>query len=205
RGRQTHGGMPWGGIDPIVTSAQIINGFQAIVSRQADLTTSPAVVTVGTIHGGVRFNIVPDSVTMTGTVRVFDPAMRDDIKARMKRTAEAIASAAGATATLRVQGDGNPVTYNDAALTERIRPVVERVAGRDRTIAGQVTTTAEDFSWFQQKVPGVYMFLGVTPPSEDLKAVARNHSPRFFADEGAMPTGVRLLASLAADYLAMTK
>ncbi|MHB1263740.1 MAG: amidohydrolase [Gemmatimonadaceae bacterium] len=204
-GRQTHGGMPWGGVDPIVAASQVISGFQTIVSRQADLTTSPVVVTVGTIHGGVRFNIVPDSVVMTGTVRVFDPGMRDTIKVRMNRMAQGIAGASGATASLRFEGAGNPVTFNDPALTEKIRPTVERVAGRERTIPGQVTTTAEDYAWYQQKVPGVYLFLGVTPPGEDLKAVARNHSPKFFADEAALPMGVRLLANLAIDYLTLTK
>ncbi|MHB0947964.1 MAG: M20/M25/M40 family metallo-hydrolase, partial [Gemmatimonadaceae bacterium] len=188
-----------------VAASQVISGFQTIVSRQADLTTSPVVVTVGTIHGGVRFNIVPDSVVMTGTVRVFDPGMRDTIKVRMNRMAQGIAGASGATASLRFEGAGNPVTFNDPALTEKIRPTVERVAGRERTIPGQVTTTAEDYAWYQQKVPGVYLFLGVTPPGEDLKAVARNHSPKFFADEAALPMGVRLLANLAIDYLTLTK
>jgi amidohydrolase len=202
KGRQTHGALPWGGVDPIVVASQIVLGLQTIVSRQVDLTLSPAIVTVGTLQAGVRFNIVPDSAVLTGTVRAFDPGVREDIKARMRRTMESIAAASGATTTLRIADDGNPVTYNDPTLTERMRPTLERVAGQGRARIGPPTTTAEDFAKYQQKIPGLFVFLGVTPPGQDLTAAARNHSPRFFADEAAFPVGVRLLTNLAVEYLA---
>jgi amidohydrolase len=200
RGRQTHGAIPWAGVDPIVVAAQIVMGLQTIVSRQSDLTTSPAVVTVGSIHGGVRNNIVPDSVVMMGTVRTFDLAMRGDIHARLRRTAESIAASAGATAEVRIDTLA-PVTYNDPTLTERMTPTLRRVAGEGNVATAKQTTTAEDFGYFQQRIPGMFVFLGITPKGSDPAKAAPNHSPRFFADEAAMPTGVRTLANLAVDYL----
>jgi amidohydrolase len=202
RGRQTHGALPWGGVDPIVVASQIVVGLQTIVSRQVDLTTTPAVVTIGTMHGGVRFNIIPDSVVMTGTIRTFDPAEQKLIHDRVRRTAESIAQGAGATAEVRIAADGNPVTFNDPALTERMRPTLERVAGAGRSVHAQQTTTAEDFSHFQRRIPGLFVFLGVTPVTQDPVAAPRNHSPRFFLDESALPVGTRLMAHLALDYLA---
>ena len=203
RGRQTHGAVPWAGVDPVVVSSQIVLGLQTIPSRQVDLTTSPAVVTVGIIRGGTRFNIVPDSVVLEGTVRTFDPAMRADIKERMRRTAEGIAQSAGATATLQWVNAGNPVTFNDAALSQRMVPTLERVVGKEKVLPAQQTTTAEDFSRYQEKVPGMFFFLGVTPKGADMSKVAPNHSPRFFADEGALLPGMRAMASVAVDFLAM--
>lgn len=200
RGRQTHGALPWNGVDPIVAAAQIITGIQTVVSRQIDLTAAPAVVTIGAIDGGVRYNIVPDSVTMVGTIRTFDPAMREDIHARLKRTAESIAQSMGATAVVTIDR-GNPVTFNDPALVARMRPTLERVVGRERVYTARPTTTAEDFALYQQKVPGMFFFLGVTPEGADPKTVAPNHSPRFFADEGALVPGMKTLANVAADYL----
>ncbi len=205
RGRQTHGALPWEGIDPIVVSSQIVLGLQTIVSRQADLTKAPAIVTIGSIQGGNRYNIIPDEVKLTGTIRSFDPAMRLDIHDRIRRTAENIAEAGGATATVKITF-GSVVTYNDPALTQRMGPTLKRVAGADHWIPnGRVTTTAEDFADYQQKVPGVFFFLGITPRDADPKTVAPNHSPRFFADEAALPVGVRALANLAVDYLAAGK
>jgi amidohydrolase len=202
RGRQTHGAMPWGGVDPIAASAQIISALQQVVSRQVDLTTTPAVVTVGTIRGGVRFNIIPDSVTMTGTIRVFDPKVREQVHAAVRRTAEHAARAAGAEAVLTIAADGNPVTFNDPALTERMRPTLERVAGAGKAYVGRQTTTAEDFSHYQQRIPGLFLFLGATPKETDPLTAPRNHSPRFSPDEGLLPVGTRLLVALALDYLA---
>jgi amidohydrolase len=199
-GRQTHGAQPWAGVDPIVVAAQIISGLQAIVSRQMDLTAGPVVVTIGTIEGGARYNIVPEEVRMTGTLRSFDPAMRRELHRRVEQTATRIAESAGAVAEVRMT-DGTPVTWNDPALTRAVIPSLQRVAsgGFDPNVAP--TTTAEDFSRYQEKVPGVFFFLGVNPPGVDRAAVAPNHSPRFFVDEAALVTGVRALASLAADYL----
>jgi amidohydrolase len=166
-----------------------------------DLTLTPAVVTVGTFQGGVRFNIIPDSVVLSGTIRTFDPAVRADLVARVKRTAEEVASASGASAAFSLRGAGNPVTYNDPALTERMRATLERVAGPGKAGIAQQTTTAEDFSYYQQKVPGLFVFVGSTPAGMDPATAPRNHSPRFLADEGALPLSVRLLTNLALDYL----
>ena len=201
RGRQTHGALPWNGVDPIVTASQVVLGLQTVISRQADLTKAPAIVTVGSFQGGVRSNIVPDSVVLLGTIRTFDPEMQRVIHERVRRTAEHTAAAAGATAEVRIDV-GNPVTFNDPALTARMAPTLRRVAGAERVRAAQLTTTAEDFSRYQQRVPGLFVFLGVTPAGTDPAAAAPNHSPRFLADEGAMPTGVRALVTLATDFLA---
>jgi amidohydrolase len=201
KGRQTHGAMPWAGVDPIVVASQIVLGLQTVVSRQIDLTLAPAVVTVGTIEGGSRHNIVPDEVRMSGTIRTFDPDMRKDVLARVKRTAESIAAAAGATAEV-VLDEGYPVTWNDPALTERMTPSLRRVAAGTFNANAQPTTTSEDFSFYGQKVPALYFFLGVAPKGADPAAWAANHSSRFSPDEAALVTGVRALASLALDFLA---
>ncbi len=202
-GRQTHGALPWRGVDPIVVASQIVLGLQTITSRQIDITTAPAVVTIGSIHGGVRGNIIPDDVEMTGTIRTFDPAVRQSIHERVRRTAESIARSAGASAEAEIT-IGNPVTYNDPALTERMRPTLVRVAGEKSVFTEPLITAAEDFAQYQQVVPGMFFFLGVTPNGVDPNQVAPNHSPRFFVDEAALPLGVRALAHLAVDYLANT-
>jgi amidohydrolase len=199
RGRQTHGALPWNGVDPIVAAAQIVLGIQTLTSRQTDLTRTPAVVTVGMFRGGIRTNIVPDSVELAGTIRTFDEGVRDQLHERLRRTAESIAAASGATATVRIQ-KMTPVTYNDPALTGRMVPTLERVLGSAKVKLGTPTTTAEDFSFFQQAAPGLFVFLGVTPPGQ-LGSAAPNHSPRFFADEGALIPGMRVMANLAVDYL----
>ena len=203
RGHQTHGAQPWAGVDPIVVAAQIITGLQAIVSRQMDLTTGPVVVTIGTVAAGSRHNIVPEEALMTGTLRAFDSEMRRQLHRRVEQTATRIAESAGAIAEVRIS-DGTPVTWNDPALTRALIPSLERVAtgGFDPNVIP--TTVAEDFSRYQEKVPGVFAFLGVNPVGTDPKSVAPNHSPRFFVDEGALVTGVRALASVAVDYLHRT-
>jgi amidohydrolase len=203
-GRQTHGALPWQGVDPIVVASQIVLGLQTITSRQVDLTLAPAVITIGSLQAGVRRNIVPDSARMEGTIRTFDPKTQDEIHARIRRTAEMIALSAGARAEVTIDR-GTPVTYNDPGLTERMSSTLKRVAGADSVSIGQATTTSEDFSLYQEKVPGLFFFLGVTPRDADPATVAANHSPRFFADEAALPVGVRLLAALAVDYLLSPK
>jgi amidohydrolase len=200
RGRQTHGAVPWGGVDPIVTAAQIVLGLQTITSRQVDITTAPAIVTIGHIAGGVRYNIIPDSVVMVGTIRTFDPAVQRDIHARVRRTAESIAQSAGATAVVTIDLNA-PVTFNDPALTERMLPTLQRVAGASNVRLAPPLTTAEDFSRYQEKIPGLFFFLGITPAGTDPRTVAANHSPRFFVDEAALPLGTRALARLAVDFL----
>ena len=200
RGRQTHGAQPWAGVDPIVVSAQIVLGLQTITSRQIDITQAPIIVTVGAINGGVRFNIIPDSVVLLGTIRTFDQQVRRDIHARVRRTAESIAQSAGATALVAID-TGTAVTFNDPALTERMLPTLRRVAGAEHVKLAPTLTTAEDFSRYQQRMPGLFFFLGITPPGADPTTVAANHSPRFFVDEAALPVGVRALAHAAVDYL----
>ncbi len=201
RGRQTHGAMPWGGVDPIVTSAQIILGLQTVVSRQADLTRAPAVVTIGQINGGVRSNIIPDSVVMVGTVRTLDEEMQDRIREGIRRTAERIAESAGASAEVFLSR-GGPVTYNDPELTRRMAPTLERVAGPGMAMEVPPITGSEDFAAYQQEIPGLFFFLGVTPDSIPAGRAAPNHSPYFFADEAALPVGVRAMANLTLDFLA---
>jgi len=200
QGRQTHGAIPWAGIDPIVVASQIVLGLQTVVSRQIDLPEAPAVVTVGTIEGGSRHNIVPDQVRMTGTIRTFDPGMRAEILARVRRTATRIAESAGATAEVDID-EGYPVTWNDPALAERMTPSLRRVAAAAFNPNVKPTTTSEDFSFYGQTVPALYFFLGVAPKGTDPAAWAANHSPRFNPDESALLTGVRALASVAVDYL----
>lgn len=205
-GRQTHGALPWRGVDPIVISSQIVLGLQTIISRQVDVTLEPAVVSIGAIKGGVRDNIIPDAVEMLGTVRTFDEEMRADIHSRIRNTVELIARSAGATAGIHFD-NAYPVTVNDIPLTERMVPTLERVAGRDKVFIGQKITGYEDFSYYQQKVPGFFYFIGITPrridqSGVDLKHAAPNHSPRFFVDESALLLGVRSLAHLTLDYMA---
>jgi amidohydrolase len=199
RGRQTHGAQPWSGIDPIVVASQIVLGLQTITSRQVDITAAPAIVTIGAVHGGVRNNIIPDSVVMIGTIRAFDTAMRRDIWMRVRRTAEGVAQSAGAVAAVTIDS-GPPVTYNDPTLTAQMTPTLRRVAGADKVGSAEAKTTAEDFSRYQEKIPGLFFFLGITPPGVDPRSAAPNHSPRFFVDEAALPVGVRALAHLAVDY-----
>jgi amidohydrolase len=198
KGRQTHGAAPWAGVDPVVVGAQIVLGLQTIVSRQVDITFQPAIVTVGQFEAGVRNNIIPDSARLVGTIRTFDDAMQKDIHERVTRTAREIAAAAGAAADVRISR-GYPVTSNDPALTSRVLPTLRRVAG-ERLMEIPKITGAEDFTYFQREVPGVFIFLGITPRAEVGRA-AQNHSPRFFVDESALVTGVRALTHLAVDYL----
>jgi amidohydrolase len=200
RGRQTHGAMPWRGVDPIVTAAQVVLGLQTIVSRQVDLTHEPAVVTVGAIKGGNRENIIPDTVEMRGTIRSFDETMRDDIHGRIKDTAEHIAAAARAGCEVCIHKN-YPVTVNDAELTHATLPTLERVAGQSSVIPMPKITGSEDFSFYQHVVPGLFFFVGVTPPAQDLKTAAPNHSPLFFIDEAGLPLGARALAHAAVDWL----
>jgi amidohydrolase len=199
-GRQTHGAMPWFGVDPIVTAAQVVLGLQTVVSRSVDLTQEPAVVTIGAIKGGVRENIIPDSVEMRGTIRSFDEAMRDDIHERVTTLAEAISRGSRAGCTVCIKKN-YPVTVNDPALTEAMRPTLQRVAGAQGLMLVPKVMGSEDFSFFQRIVPGLFFFVGVTPREIDPTTAAPNHSPRFFVDESALLLGVRALAQLACDFL----
>jgi amidohydrolase len=199
-GRQTHGAMPWRGVDPIVTSAQVVLGLQTIVSRQVDIAQEPAVLTIGIIKGGLRENIIPDTVEMRGTIRTFDEAMRDDIHTRVRDTAESIARASRATCTVCINKN-YAVTVNDRELTEAIVPTLQRVAGEGKVMLIPKVTGSEDFSFFQHVVPGVFYFVGITPPGQDPKTAPSNHSPLFFIDEPALLIGLRSLAQVAVDWL----
>jgi amidohydrolase len=197
-GRQTHGSAPWRGIDPIVVGSQIVTSLQTIVSRHVDITHLPAIVSVGQFQSGVRNNIIPDTARLVGTIRTFDEVVRRDIHARVRRIAEGVASGAGAKVDVRIH-DGYPVTSNDPALTARMLPTLERVAP-GKVEVSPLITGAEDFTYYQKHAPGLFVFLGITPPGQVGKAPA-NHSPLFYVDEKALPTGVRALAHLAVDYL----
>lgn len=200
KGRQTHGAMPWLGVDPITVAAQVVLGLQTIVSRQVDATLAPSVVTIGAIHGGVRNNIIPDEVEMIGTIRTLDPKLRKEINDRVRRTAENIAEAAGATAEVTINL-GYPVTYNDPGLAQKMVPTLQRIAGSNRVLPSPAVTGAEDFSYFQERIPGLFFFLGIRSPGTPITQAAPNHSPRFYVDESGLELGVRAMAHLALDYL----
>ncbi len=199
-GRQSHGAAPWMGVDPIVTAAQVVLGLQTVVSRGMNITREPAVVTIGRIKGGVRANIIPDEVEMEGTIRAFDEGMRDEIHERVTTLAEAVSRGSRAGCTVCIEKN-YPVTVNDPALTEAMLPTLARVAGDGLHLVPKVTGS-EDFSFFQRLVPGLFYFVGVTPPGTDPATAPSNHSPRFFADERGLLIGVRSLAHLAMDFLA---
>ncbi|GAA5443177.1 N-acetylcysteine deacetylase [Microbulbifer sp. NBRC 101763] len=203
-GHQTHGSRPWGGVDPIVAAAQVVMGTQAIVSRQIDITKEPAVISYGRIDGGVRNNIIPDSVYLNGTIRNFDMDNRAEIFKRLKTTAELIAESSGASADVEIL-EGYPVTINNAELTEMALPILRSVAGDKRVIEIPKVTGAEDFSYFANEVPGFYYFLGVTPQGQDPSKAPSNHSPLFYVDESAMRKGTEALTLLTLDYMANYK
>lgn len=200
KGSQTHGAYPWNGIDPIVVSAQIINGLQTIISRQTELTKEAAVVTVGQIHGGVRNNIIPEEVTLEGTIRTLDADMRDDIFERIKRTATKIAESAGATAEIEFDPQ-TPVTYNDPALTARMLPTLQHIAGQENVILTDAVLGAEDFAFFQEKIPGLYIFVGGMEKGKKPSEVAPHHTPDFVIDDSGLTLGVKTLTGLTLDYM----
>ncbi len=199
-GRQTHGAAPWAGVDPIVTAAQVVLGLQTIVSRTQDITREPAVVTIGAIRGGVRENIIPDSVEMRGTIRSFDESMREDIHERVTTLAEAVSRGSRAGCQVCITRS-YPVTVNDPALTAKMVPTLQRVAGDDRLELIPKVTGSEDFSFFQRLIPGLFFFVGVTAPGIDPQTAPPNHSPRFQVDEAGLQLGVRALAHLTCDWL----
>ncbi|MDP9362203.1 MAG: amidohydrolase [Acidobacteriota bacterium] len=199
-GKQTHGAYPWLGVDPIVIASQIVLGLQTIPSRQVDSSLAPSIITVGAIHGGVRNNIIPDEVEMIGTIRSLDAKMRDEIHARIKRTAEDIALSGGGTASVSIE-PGYPITWNDPAVTEQMAPTLRRVAGDANVQVVNAVLGAEDFSFFQQKVPGLFFWLGTRPKNETAEQAASNHSPLFYIDESGLLLGVRAMSHVAADFL----
>ena len=198
-GKQTHGARPWGGIDPIVTSAMIINGLQTTISRQAELTKEGAVVTVGSIHGGVRSNIIPEEVEMIGTIRTLDDGMREKIFKDIERTATMIAASQGATAEVEIK-KGYPVTYNDPDLTAMMLPTLQSSAGKENVTLDKAITGAEDFSFYAKEIPGLFFFLGGMPKGMDSQDAFPHHTPDFFVADESMILGIRTFCNLAIDY-----
>lgn len=199
KGQQTHGSRPWGGIDPIVVSSQIINNVQTIVSRQVDITKAPAVVSFGKIEGGIRSNIIPDEVYLEGTIRNFDMDIREQIFDKLTTTAQYTAQASGTNAEVHIH-EGYPVTANDPDLVDRMLPTTHRVAGEEMVHENELVTGAEDFSFFANEVPGMFVFLGITPEGQDPANAPSNHSPYFYADEDALKVGVELFINWVINY-----
>ncbi len=203
-GKQTHASMPWGGIDPITISAQIIIGLQTIVSRQVALTDAAAVISVGKIQAGVRNNIIPESAEMVGTIRTLDPKMQKIIHEKIRHTATKIAESAGATVDVDIQ-IGVPVTYNDPELTRAMLPTLFATAGEENVIVRPAVTGAEDFSFYALEVPGLFFFLGGMPIGMNPLDAAPHHTPDFYLDESGFDLGVKALAYLALDYIEANK
>lgn len=203
-GLGAHGATPWDSVDPIVVASQVVSGLQTVVSRQTELTRGAAVVTIGSIHGGNRGNIIPEEVNMLGTIRSFDEGMRKDIHQRIGQTATRIAESAGAKADVNIQ-IMYPVTYNDPALAERMGPTLARTAGADRTKVISPVTMAEDFSFFQQQIPGFFFFLGAYPADLQMAKPPTHHTADFMIDEKALLTGVKALVNLTFDYMYQKK
>lgn len=198
-GKQTHGAIPWGGVDPIVTSAQIILGLQTIVSRQVDVTKAPSIISVGRISGGVRNNVIPDKVEIEGTIRTFDPDMREYIHSAIERIATSIATSAGAEAKVVIE-QGPPSVYNNPELTSFVMPALERASGYPAHDL-QPQTVAEDFAEYGRVTPAVFAFLGNSPPGLDPATQPANHSPFFTMHEPNMEVGVKAFAHMVVDYL----
>lgn len=200
KGKQTHGSTPWTGVDPITVSAQIIQGLQLIISRQTELTKEAAVISIGKISGGVRSNIIPEEVEMIGTIRTLDTEMQKKIHDNIRRTVTNIAEASGATAEVTIE-EGYPVTFNDPELTAKMLPTLFETAGEDNVLISRPRTGAEDFSFFANEVPGLFLFLGGMPKGQDPITAPPHHTPDFFVDESGMKLGVRTLCNLTFDYM----
>jgi amidohydrolase len=198
-GKGSHGSQPWGGIDPIAASAQIIEGLQHIVSRQMDLTNAPVVITVGTINSGVRSNIIPETAEMTGTIRTLDSKMQQDVHQRIKHTAETIAKSSGATADVQIDTK-TLVTYNDPALVKKTLPSLIKAAGEENVSESTWVTGAEDFSFFAAKAPSFFFNVGAMPKGTDPKNAGPHHTPDFYLDESGFIVGVKAFTQLVFDY-----
>jgi amidohydrolase len=204
QGVQTHGSTPWTGIDPIVTAAQIVNNIQTIVSRSLPLTEAGAVVTIGSIHGGVRSNIIPESLYMLGTIRTLDEDMKATVLRRLEEIVYNTAKANNAKAEITYQVS-YPITYNDTGLYENMLPSLKRINGPENVHFMNAITGAEDFSFFQKEVPGLYFFIGGAQKGTDPTKAAPHHTPDFYVDDSAMLTGVKSMTTLALDYLSKKK
>lgn len=200
KGKQAHGARPWMSVDPILISAKIIDGLQSIISRNSDLTKAAAVISVGSIQSGIRFNIIPETAQLIGTIRTLDSEMKEIIRQRLNTLVPSIAEAYGGKATVKIQ-DGAPITFNDPKLTIQMVPTIERVLGKKNVEFIDAVTGAEDFSYFQLKIPGFYFFLGGTPLNIAEADAPSHHTPEFFVDDSALEYGVNVLTAMAKDYL----
>lgn len=200
KGRQAHGAAPWSSVDPIVTAAQVVMGLQTIVSRNLVLTDNPAVVTVGALHSGIRQNIIPEEANMIGTIRTFSPEAQQTVHRRINEIATNIAESAGAKAEVKIDVM-YPVTYNDPKLSEQMAPTLEAVAGKGNVKLTPAQTGAEDFSFYQQKVPGFFYFLGGMSKGKKAENVPSHHTPDFYIDEGGFVLGMKTLCHLTTDYM----
>jgi amidohydrolase len=203
-GTGAHGATPWDSKDPIMIGSQIMNGLQTIISRQTDLTKAPAVITIGSFHSGNRGNIIPEEAELKGTIRTFDPEMQKILHQKIKLTAEKIAESAGATATVEIEM-GSPATFNDPKLTAMMAPTLQRTVGQDNAVIVAPTTLAEDFSCYQEKVPGLFFFLGAYPADMKLKNLPTHHTADFMLDEKSFVTGVKAMLNLTLDYMNTVK
>ena len=206
KGRSAHGAYPWSSVDPIVVSAQIINSLQTIVSRNLQVTRNGAVVTIGAINGGNRSNIIPETVTMLGTVRTLNDDDEKMIIDRVKTIVTKTAEAAGATAEVTIPYEHHyPITFNDPALVARMLPTLQATAGADNVILRNAETGAEDFSFYEQKAPGIFIHLGGLPKGGDPVTAPAHHTPDFFIDESGFSLGVKALCNLTLDYMGEAK
>jgi amidohydrolase len=203
KGKQTHGSSPWGGIDPIVISAQIINGLQTIISRDTELTKEAAVITVGLIRGGVRNNIIPEEVELIGTIRTLDYDMQKKLNEMMIFRVKSIAKSFGGSAEIDIS-KGLPITYNDPDLTAQMLPSLEKSAGKENVNLVNAVTGAEDFSFYQKEVPGLYFFVGGKPLDVKIEDTASHHTPDFFIEESGLILGVKSMVNLTLDYMNST-
>lgn len=199
KGKQSHGSQPWAGVDPVVIAAQIIQGLQTIVSRQQNLTRAPVVITVGKIHSGVRSNIIPEELVMEGTIRTLDEDMHKDVHERIRHTANHIAAAGGATVEVTIDTK-TKVTYNDPDLVKLMLPSLEGVAGKGKVYEMEWTTGAEDFSFYGDKAPAFFFFLGGMPSGQDAKKAPPHHTPDFYIDDSRLDTGLKAFCNMVIDY-----
>lgn len=200
KGRQTHGAYPWLGTDPIAVATQIYTGLQMIVSRQSELTKAPVVITVGRMNAGIRENIIPEEVTMAGTIRTLDSAMQKDVHEKIRRTATNIAGSMGATAEVSIDTK-TLVTFNDPALVKKMVASLEKAAGKDNVRETEWVTGAEDFSYFHQTIPGFYFQVGGMPKGKNVKEAAPHHTPDFYIDDSRLDVGVKAFANIVFDFV----
>ena len=204
KGKQSHGAYPWNGVDPIATATQIYTGLQMIVSRESELTRSPVVITVGRINGGVRENIIPEEMTMAGTIRTLDPVVRTKVHEKVKLTATKIAESMGATAEVTIDPK-TPITYNDPELVNKMLPSIEKAAGKGNVILSRWVTGAEDFAFYGEKAPAFFFYVGGLPKGKDPATVADHHTPDFYIDDSRLDVGIKAFCNIVFDYQAETR